>query len=414
MYCYYMNSNNNNSKKVNRKSRMNKNISTCLKDCKLFQNDDIRLKDLDRTLYKNEEIYQKSFTNIIKFSKSIPEKDKKEINAVIFNTNNADGLFCAWVFFKFLQSNNLTSQNITFIPLGAASGNKPNKHLEYSLSQLTDKTVIILDIAYSLVNLELIASAAKKMYMIDDHIRGEKEMKDLDTVEKLKKNYFIGDDQHAAVAYTWKFFFPNEEVPILVQYIDNDDRKLNLPFLFYDRAFKTFLDFRFTHSPYIPKFNNIEAFEKLDKQVENMDKNFVLTVGHYYDELVNNIKDQVARNARFQYFAGHPVYALNYNDPVLTNMVGRQMITNAEKKGDKIDFAVLFGYEFTSNGYRVVMSEKHTGQLPRFNLGKLAEELARKGGHPMGGKGTKYIGNFYYPRDKNHDIWDLFGNEFKK
>ena len=45
--------------------------------------------------------------------------------------------------------------------------------------------------------------------------------------------------------------------------------------------------------------------------------NIANIIGYYYDELANNIKEQVARNAQFAYFEGHPVYVLNYNDPVL-------------------------------------------------------------------------------------------------
>jgi len=407
-----MSNNNSNNNTVNRlankKSKMNQNISTCLKDCKLFQNNDVKMKDLDKLAYKNEEAYQKSFDDIIKFSKSVPDEDKKEITACIYNASNDDGLFSAWCFYKFLDANAIANDSIAFIPLSAASGNKANWHLEKQLDLMSNRNVIICDIAYSLPNLEMIASVVKKIYIIDDHPRSNSELKNLNSLNKLKGNWFIGDDKHSAVAYTWKFFFPEEPVPVIVQYIDNDDRKLNLPFIFYDRAFKTYTSFRITHSPYIPKYTTTDSFRKLDEQIKNVDKNFMLTVGHYYDELVNNIKDQVARNARLQYFQGHPVYVLNYNDPVLYKMVARQMITNAEKRGDKIDFAVLWGWEYTSNAYKIFLSEKHTGQLPKFNLGKMAQDLAKKGGHPMGGKGTKYIGNFYWPHNNKHDIWDLF------
>lgn len=387
---------------------MNSNVSACLKDCKLFENKDVKLSNLNPAAFKNEANYQKSFAEIKKFSKSISEKEKKEINCCIYNASNDDGLFSAYVFYKYLISNDI-NENITFVPLSPASGNKPDWHLEKQMDYIEGRNVIICDIAYSLPNLELIASGAKKIYLIDDHQRTNKELKELDEVDKLKGRWFIGDDTHSAVAYTWKFFFPDESVPIIIQYIDNDDRKLNLPYLFYDRAFKTYISFRITHSPYIKKFTSMEEFAKLHKQVENIDRNFILTVGHYYDELVNNIKDQVARNASFQYFQGHPVYVLNYNDPVLYKMVARQMITNAEKAGKNIDFAVLWGWEYTTNAYKVFLSEKHTGKPPKYNLSQLAQKLGKKGGHPMGGKGTKYIGNFYWPRKKGQDIWDLFG-----
>lgn len=387
---------------------MNSNVSACLKDCKLFENKDIKLSNINPAAFKNEANYQKSFAEIKEFSKSISEKEKKEINCCIYNASNDDGLFSAYVFYKYLISNDI-NENITFVPLSPASGNKPDWHLEKQMEYIEGRNVIICDIAYSLPNLELIASGAKKIYLIDDHQRTNMELKELDEVDKLKGRWFIGDDTHSAVAYTWKFFFPDEPVPIIIQYIDNDDRKLNLPYLFYDRAFKTYISFRITHSPYIKKFTSMEEFAKLHKQVENIDRNFILTVGHYYDELVNNIKDQVARNASFQYFQGHPVYVLNYNDPVLYKMVARQMITNAEKAGKNIDFAVLWGWEYTTNAYKVFLSEKHTGKPPKFNLSQLAQKLGKKGGHPMGGKGTKYIGNFYWPRKKGQDIWDLFG-----
>jgi len=397
---------NNNSR--NRRHNTNKNVSACLKDCKLFQNKDVKISELNRAAYKNEANYQKSFSAIEAFSKTVSDKDKQEINCCIYNASNDDGLFSAWVFYKYLVANNTANDKVTFVPLSPASGNKPDWHLQKQMDYIEGRNVIICDIAYSRANLELIASGAKKIYLIDDHQRTNADLKALDEIDKLKGNWFIGDDQHSAVAYTWKFFFPEEPVPVIVQYIDNDDRKLNLPFLFYDRAFKTYISFRITHSPYIKKFTNIDAFSKLDAQVENIDKNFMLTVGHYYDELVNNLKDQIARNAGYRTFQGHQVAVLNFNDPALYKMVARQMVTNAEKQGKSIDFAVLWGWEYTTNAYKVFMSEKHTGKPPRFNLSELAQKLGKKGGHPMGGHGTKYIGNFYWPRKKGQDIWDLF------
>jgi hypothetical protein len=142
-----------------------------------------------------------------------------------------------------------------------------------------------------------------------------------------------------------------------------------------------------------------------------VDKKFSYIVGKYYLELQNNIKDQVARNAVKAIFQGHPVYVLNYNDPVMYKMVGRQMITNAEKKGDDIHFAVLWGWEYTSNAYKVFLSEKHTSYAPRYNLPLIGEKLGRLGGHPKGGKGSKFVGNFYWPHNNKYDIWDLFSKQ---
>lgn len=403
-----MNNNKTGNNIGNKRRKTNRNVSVCLKDCKLFQNKDISMAKLNSAAYKNENAYQKSFDNIVKFSESIDDKEKKRIDCCVYNKNNDDGLFSAWVYYKFLVDNDLASDNIVFIPLSPASGNKVDYHVRNNLDKMKGKVVIICDIAYSFVNLKAISDVAKGMFLVDDHPRSDSELKELDKIDMLKGNWFIGDDKHSAVAYTWKFFFPKDNVPVIVQYIDNDDRKLNLPFLFYDRAFKTYISFRITHSPYVKKFVSVKEFKMLNDQIENIDRNFMLAVGHYYDELVNNIKDQVAKNASYQYFQGHPVTVLNYNDPVLYKMVSRQMITNAERAGKNVDFAVLWGWEYTTNAYKVFLSEKHTGKPPRFNLGVMADKLGKQGGHPMGGKGTRYIGNFYWPRKNGQDIWDLF------
>jgi hypothetical protein len=402
------NTNSNSNNVPNKRKNMNRKISDCLKKCELFENKNSKISKFSHSAYETDANYQKSFTEIENFAKSIPEKDRKLINCCIYNQNNDDGLFSAWVFYKYLVDIGNATEHITFVPLGAASGNRPDWHLEKKLDFIRGKNVIICDIAYSRVNLEVIAKEAALVYMIDDHPRTEKELKELDTIPKLKGNWFIGDEKHSAVAYTWKFFFPKEPVPVVVQYIDNDDRKLHLPFLFYDRAFKSYISYRITHSPYIKKFTNVDAFARLDNQIENIDKNFMLMVGYYYDELVNNLKDQIAKNAAYKRFQGHNVAVLNFNDPALYKMVARQMITNAEKSGNKVDFAVLWGWEYTTNAYKVFLSEKHSGKPPRFNLPSLAQSLGKKGGHHLGGKGSRYVGNFYWSRKKGQDIWDLF------
>ena len=34
--------------------------------------------------------------------------------------------------------------------------------------------------------------------------------------------------------------------------------------------------------------------------------------------------------------------------------------------------------------------------------------MGRKGGHRNKGHGHRNAGHFYWPKDKTHDIWDLF------
>ena len=176
----------------------------------------------------------------------------------------------------------------------------------------------------------------------------------------------------------------------------------------------SFFNYRIFHNPYLKiKFDTIEDFENLDSVVNDEYKFISNLIGHYYDELANNIKEQVARNARPAKFQGHPVHVLNYNDPVLSRMVARQILTNAQMRGDNIHFAVLWGYEYTSQAYRVQLCEFHGGK-PKYNLAQMAKTLGNIGGSSRGGGGDKYVGNFYWPRSNNKDIWDLFSKNYLK
>ena len=42
----------------------------------------------------------------------------------------------------------------------------------------------------------------------------------------------------------------------------------------------------------------------------------------------------------------------------------------------------------------------------------MAAKLGKIGGHTRGGGGSKYIGNFYWPRKPGMDIWDLFSKKY--
>ena len=359
--------------------------------------------------------YQNSFDDIIKFSKKITLPKKKSINCIIYHADNSDGVMSANIVVKFLTENK-AGDDVVIIPAKPSSGaGFMNKRLEKYESQIRGRNLIILDLQYNKENLDYFKSLAKDVIIIDDHPIGE---------SNNSNKHFIGDNSHASVAYTWKFFYPKVDVPLYAQIIDNDDRKLQLPYLSKYRNMSSFYNYRIFHSPYLQKlgikFDKVSDFELLDTIVKDEFKNVANIIGHYYDELANNIKDQVARNARMAYFEGHPVYVLNYNDPVLSRMVARQMLTNAKAKGDNIDFVVLWGYEYTNQCYRVQLAEFHGGK-PKHNLPYIAKTLGNIGGTGKGGGGAQYVGNFYWPRGNGKDIWDLFsksarftGNKFKR
>jgi len=371
---------------------------------------DDKSKNKNENAEFKEEIakYQDSFDDIIKFSKKITLAKKKGINCIIYNADKSDGVMSANIVVKYLTENKV-ADDVTIISAKPFSGiGFVNRRLEKHESQIKGRNVIILDLQYNKENLGYFKSLAKDVIVIDDHPVGHNQVSG--SGENSDK-HFIGDG-HSSVAYTWKFFYPKIDVPLYAQIIDNDDRKLRLPHLSKYRNISVFYNYRIFHSPYLQKFgikfDKVSDFELLDTVIIDDYKSVSNMIGHYYDELANNIKEQVARNARFAYFEGHPVYVLNYNDPVLTTMVARQMLSNAKARGDHIDFAVLWGYEYTNQCYRVYLAEFHGGK-PKHNLPYIAKTLGNLGGTGKGGGGASFVGNFYWPRGQGKDIWDLFG-----
>ena len=357
--------------------------------------------------FKNEiKNYENSFDDIIKFSKKVTTVKKKSINCIIYHAENSDGVMSANIVINYLIENKV-GDNLIIIPAKPSSGGDfVNKRLEKYESAMKGKNIIVLDLQYNNANINYFKSLAKNIIILDDHPVGNS-----GTINDKKIEHFIGSN-HSCVAYTWKFFYPKKNVPLYASIIDNDDRKLQLGFLSKYRNMSSFYNYRIFHNPYLQKFG-VKFDKKSDFEMINNiiidDYNIIANIiGYYYDELANNIKEQVARNAHFTYFEGHPVYVLNYNDPVLYKMVARQMISNAKNKGVNIHFAVIWGYEYTSNAYKIFLSEFHGGK-PKYNLPYIAKRLGTIGGTPKGGGGAQYIGNFYWPKGNGKDIWDLFG-----
>lgn len=397
------------SKKVSSKNVSSKEISVknfnrvlgnCVKDYKV-----VGKEPSGKSKYETVEEYNASFDDVLKFEKKFTEKQKKEINAIIFHDENNDGVFsayCAWHYLYITHG----QKDFELYPMKPShgSGNKVNRKLDELITKLEGKNVLLLDLDFSSKTVKEIESVAKSLIIIDDH-----NVKNNNNNKKNKENVFIGLN-HATVAYAWKFFYPKEDVPMVLQYVDDSDAKLFLPYVANGTLFVDAIGFRFVHNKMIKKrMSEVEGgiMSDIHMVMETDSPNMWLFMGKYFNEVKENLKYQIAINAQKRRFMGHNVAVLNFNAPGLKKPVGRQIVSNFESRGDPIEFAVLWGYEYTSNGYDVTMIDSHKPDAT-FNLGNFARELAKKGGHPKGGGGHPHEGHFYWPRGNGKDIWDLF------
>lgn len=344
-------------------------------------------------VFATKEEYDASFEGVIGFRKSFTDGELKEIDTIVFNGANNDGFFAGAIAYHAIREMGGEIKKIVSA--------KPNK--SWDPARVLDRgcKAIFVDIDWSEWTLGKILEHCSYAIVLDDH------------APKMKHPHFYsswieskGKNEHSACAVTWKFFYPREMVPTVISYIDSSDAKLYLPWVYYSYMFTEAMGFRYTHSRDPRMFARIqsgEIFEKLWDIIQQSNINDLITFGNYYFQVTEALKEQIAANAHITNFQGYKVGVLNFRSPALAKKVGRQICTNL---AGKIDFAVLWGWEYTANGYGITLISDH--KTNKVDLRELGDRLKEIGRHPRGGGGRKDEYNLYWPRNDRHDIWELF------
>lgn len=386
----------------------NKVLNDSLKNTNIFKKINVKLNN--KSKFKSVEEYQSDFDDIISFRKKITKKDIDNINMIIYHNENNDGFLSAAIAYHFLKEINMNKK----IELQAL---KPEHGKIVQIKNpdvYRNKNILILDLDYRGEYLNELSKLSSDIIVLDDH------QKDLDTPNNSNKlHIFRGrDERHATCAYTWKFFYPKENIPIAVQLIDDHDIKLFLPF-FPRKISQTFaqaIGHRFSHNKikeFMQKKISGEAFIELWDLIteKTLSLKYLIFIGKYYDEVIESLKNQIAINAKPANFQGYDVAVLNFNAPGIKKQVGRQIMSNYKKMGIPIKFCVLWGYEYTNGCYDVTIMDDHT-PYSTINLRTIAVKLGDIGGTRKGGGGHQHEGHFYWPHNEKYDIWDLFKKKY--
>jgi oligoribonuclease NrnB/cAMP/cGMP phosphodiesterase (DHH superfamily) len=144
----------------------------------------------------------------------VKKLNKNFIDIVIYHANCPDGIGSALSVYTYYKKNNIAKQ--PYFHQATHNSSPPN---------LKDKNVLICDFSYKKNVIEKIISECKTFLIIDHHISAKN---DLETIDL---DYKIFDMNHSGAYLTWMYFFPNESVPSLIKYIeDNDIWKKVLPY----------------------------------------------------------------------------------------------------------------------------------------------------------------------------------------
>lgn len=224
---------------------------------------------------------------------------------VIYHDQCSDGFGGAWV------ARRKFGDSATYIPA--------NDRKHYNVN-LDNKQVYIIDYSYPVDVLLDLEKRASKLVIIDHHISAK------DLVLSVKEHVF--DIEHSGAYLAWKYFFPNENVPKLVEYIEDGDLyKFTLPNARPVIAYIHVADFIF------------EDFEKIAGELETESGYAkILEQGTLLRKVHERQVEYFADRAELVEFEGYTIYAVNANNTVASDL-GHLL---CKKQGP---FAMIFNYE---------------------------------------------------------------------
>ena len=224
---------------------------------------------------------------------------------VIYHGKCTDGFTGAWVAWKKF------GESATYI------GAEDREHYNVDL---TGKEVYIIDYSYPKDVLLDLEQKAKKLVIIDHHVSVK------ETVESVREHVY--DVNHSGAYLSWKYFFPNIQIPKFIEYVEDGD--LYKFSLLDAREILAYI--------YISDFDFL-VYSKLADDLETQNGyDRILEQGTLLNTVHNRQVEYFANKAELVEFEGYTVYAVN-----ASNMVASDLGNLLSKK--HAPFALIFNYE---------------------------------------------------------------------
>lgn len=263
---------------------------------------------------------------------------------------------------------------------------------------ISDKNIIIIDVAYKNSILEEIIKVSKTTLFLDHHVTI------YDGTMKLLSKYadkftYIYNVEKSGCSITWDYFFANKKLPKFLKYIeDNDIGRWKYK---YTKAFVSALQIKMGASL------DIEILKKWDKLFDKAEVTRLINMGIKYNEYEKYMVEKKIKNHEIKFFPSkklfeninkqndnfflrpgqYKVAIMNGGCPS-TGMTGTELVRRIE-----CDFAIVWEFSITNNRY--ILSFRSEGT----DVGRIAS-IFGGGGHIYAAACTIY-------KDK-YDITDLF------
>ena len=235
------------------------------------------------------------------------------------------------------------------------------KHHEVPPAGLEDKDVYIIDFSYPEEITKKLLDATKSLTQIDHHITAK------EVTESIPNHVY--DNDYSGATLAWRYFFPNEEIPIYLKYTEDIDLwKFNMQRAEDFLAFSAIVPFDFD------KWDKIVAdFEDEKKRNSYLDK------GRNLLEYQNRLIGEMIEGGEEVVFDGHS--ALVVNSSVLPSQLGNAIVKNG------YDIGITWAH--SSDVIKVSLRSDKEGSV---DVGKIAKKY--------GGGGHKSAAGFIIENEK--------------
>lgn len=314
-----------------------------------------------------------------------------KFNYVIFHRGCPDG-FTSLVL---LMNENMMTKNAIILADVPYADKMP--------SNIENKNVVIIDVAYNKKVVEHIFKNAKRVLFIDHHDSVH------DDIVLLKKKYntensdketsimYIYDDKECGATLTWKYLYPNKPIPLFIKYIKDNDVGI--------WKIKNIHEFITGLNVYCNCDLNSRNITKWKQIMYNKQKmKMIMKKGITYMEYIKHMFDNNIFKASLNTFPGDKIYNKfkkyfkKRGQYKVAAYCGMQCLINKyiplifDKF--KCDFIIYWIYNIEYNKYILVLRSR------KVDVGTIAKLLGNGGGH-------KYASACSFYRYE-YDITDLF------
>jgi len=308
----------------------------------------------------------------------------KKYNYVIFHRKCLDG-FTGFIILN--NTHNIKHSALIYPDVPSATNIPPN---------ITNKDIIIIDVAYKYEILRNIVIKAKSVTFIDHHITIYDDVKRIQNDFSNKKIEVIYNEHKSGATLVWDYFYPDKKRPLFIQFIeDNDIGKWKIPNVY---EFITALHVKY---PINLKSETIKKWNKLFK-MSTIKK--LIKLGTTYMEYKNYIAEEHSKRYSIERFPSTKIYNENQN---LFKSPGQYKVavycgspcpsaSDIAKiifENNNCDFFISWALNLDKKEFVLIFRSK------KVDVGEIAK-IFNGGGHKLASAGSIKMYNF--------DITDLF------